>query len=121
MRIIKELIQERGWKSISFLLLFLLGVASFSAVLPLFPIQAAQEEESDASFLEDRKSAIKSIETRDIGRHVYALASKKYAGRGSGEEGGWHAARYLANELQKYGCIPGGVDTTGNRRNLPRR
>lgn len=102
-------------RSLFFLLLFHIlwgGSSAFFAPLPLLQEQKAVQEESEALYLEDRNSAVKSIEIRDLGRHIFTLASSKFEGRGTGEEGGWLAAKYLANELQKYGCIPGGRDAT---------
>lgn len=57
-------------------------------------------------------SGLNSISGENIRRHMQFLASDIFEGRGTGENGGNLAAKYLALEYAKYGLIPIGDENT---------
>ena len=48
----------------------------------------------------------KSIDTKDLYKHLSILASDEYEGRETGKEGQRKASAYIQNEFQKMGLVP---------------
>lgn len=55
-------------------------------------------------------SALETIQTDDVKRHVETLADDRFEGREAGRRGGRAAGVYLTKELARIGLPPGGVD-----------
>ncbi len=49
---------------------------------------------------------LKSIDTKDLYKHLSVLASDEYEGRETGKEGQRKASAYIQNEFQKLGLMP---------------
>jgi hypothetical protein len=53
-----------------------------------------------------------AVSEADLSRHVHALASDAMNGRATGTPEAMEAARYIAEELARFGVAPGGLDGT---------
>ncbi|MDR2223499.1 MAG: M20/M25/M40 family metallo-hydrolase [Flavobacteriaceae bacterium] len=58
------------------------------------------------SSVQDKKSSSVEVNSAQIKNTLYYLASDELKGRDTGSEGGMLAAKYLSNELKKYGIAP---------------
>ncbi len=85
------------------LLLLLGGMTWLSGLLPA----AAQ-----SNLFNDAAAARASISGERIYRHLAVLGSDSLAGRGTGTRGGEKAAAYLAQQLQSFGLLPVGDDSS---------
>lgn len=65
----------------------------------LFKIGNAQNFDNAMPFL-------KSIDAKDLYKHLSILASDEYEGRETGKEGQRKASAYIQNEFQKLGLVP---------------
>jgi len=65
----------------------------------LFKMGSAQNFDNAMPFL-------KSIDAKDLNKHLSILASDEYEGRETGKEGQRKASAYIQNEFQKLGLIP---------------
>lgn len=59
-----------------------------------------------AQTFENAMPFLKSIDTKDLYKHLSILASDEYEGRETGKEGQRKASNYIQNEFQKIGLIP---------------
>ncbi|MDR0228316.1 MAG: M20/M25/M40 family metallo-hydrolase [Flavobacteriaceae bacterium] len=58
------------------------------------------------SSVQDKKNNVVEVNSAQIKNTLYYLASDELKGRDTGSEGGMLAAKYLSNELKKYGITP---------------
>ncbi len=60
----------------------------------------------------DLKPALDSINTDDLMRHITALSSDEYEGRGPGTKGEELTVKYITEQFQRIGLKPGNPDGT---------
>eukprot|EP00913_Durusdinium_trenchii_P010912 g10241.t1 len=82
------------------------SVVRFSWMLGLAVIVSSTQSAEAGSL----KSAVESIQSKQLRRHVEVLASDTFEGREAGSRGGRAAGVYIVEKLKKLGVKPAGVD-----------